>query len=418
MKNWAGNLSFGASSWHTPSSIEALQELVHATPKIRAVGTRHSFNEVANSQHALVSMERLNQVVSLDRENLTVTVEAGIRYGELSQYLNRHGFALHNLASLVHIGVAGACATATHGSGIHNGCLSTAVASLDILKPNGESVRLSREKDPEMFNGTVVGLGALGIITRLTLDIEPAFQVQQQIYEELPFAEMASHFEEIMSAAYSVSLFTDWAGETVNQVWLKHRMNDQQLRTFPADFFGALPAKEKVHPVAGFSAESCTDQMGVPGDWHERIQHFRLDFTPSAGDELQSEFLLPLESAIPALNAIKSLGPKISPLLYTSEIRTVAADDLWLSMAYGRPSVCIHFTWKSDWGGVKPVLKEIENRLRTFDARPHWGKISMLSPSYIRAQYPKFEQFLALKNSVDPSRKFENAFLNDLLADL
>ena len=363
MKNWAGNFTFNASSWHAPTSLEALQELVQTASKIRAVGTRHSFNQVADSQHALVSMEHFNQVISLDRENLTVTVEAGIRYGELSQYLNRQGYALHNLASLVHIGVAGACATGTHGSGMHNGCLSTAVAAMELLKPNGESVYLSRENDAEMFDGVVVGLGALGIITGLTLDIEPAFQVQQKIYEELPFSVIASDFEEIMSAAYSVSLFTDWAGDTINQVWLKHRVNDGQLRSFPAEFFGASPAKEKVHPVAGFSAESCTDQLGTPGDWHDRIQHFKLDFTPSAGDELQSEFLLPLEAAVPALNAVKSLGPRITPLLHTSEIRAVASDDLWLSMSYGRPTVCIHFTWKSNWQGVKPVLKEIEDLL-------------------------------------------------------
>ena len=412
--NWAGNITFNADKWNAPASIAELQEIVAKTDRVRAVGTRHSFSEIANSQHTLVSMEHLNRIISLDKERLSVTVEAGIRYGELGQYLNNHGFALHNLASLVHIGVVGACATATHGSGLTNGNLSTAVSGIEMLKPDGTCFYIDRDDDVDMFEGLVVGLGVAGIVSKIRLDIEPAFQVQQTLYENLPFSAATTHFEEIMGAAYSVSLFTNWADDTINQVWLKHRV-DGALKSFPMQFFDARQADGKRHPVAGFSSESCTDQMAKPGWWHERLQHFRIDFTPSAGEELQSEFILPLDAAVPALTAIKLLGPKISPLLYTSEIRTVASDKLWLSSAYQQPSVCIHFTWKPDWAGVKPVLKAIENALAPFGVRPHWGKITTLKPEYIRAQYPMLSKFMALRDTLDPLHKFENAFTKRLL---
>lgn len=410
-KNWAGNFSFNASQWHAPHSLDALQEIVARLEKIRAVGTKHSFNRVADSRHALVSLEHLNRVVGLDREQQTVTVEAGIRYGELCQYLNRQGFALHNLASLVHIGVAGACATATHGSGMGSGNLATAVSGLELMKHDGQLVHLSQETDGATLNGLVVGLGGFGVVTKLTLDIEPAFQVRQSIYENLPFQQVVSHFKEIMSSAYSVSIFTDWEGDTVNQLWLKVRGKDTSV-AFPNSFFSAKAAQKKLHPVPGFSAENCTDQLGVSGSWHNRLQHFKLDFTPSAGDELQSEYLLPLENAAPALQAIKRLATEISPLLYTSEIRTVAPDNLWLSTAYKQHTVAIHFTWKADWPAVKTCLAKIESALMTLGARPHWGKLFTLSPEYVQAQYEMLPAFRELMKDFDPKGKFRNNFLD------
>lgn len=407
--NWAGNINFSTEEWVVPASVEALQETVASAQKMRAVGTRHSFNRIADSKHCMVSLGKLNRVVSLDRDKQTVTVEGGIRYGELCQYLAGENFALHNLASLVHIGIAGACATATHGSGLNNGNLATAVAGLDLIGPDGEIRHYAR--GDEIFDGLIVSLGGAGVVARLTLDVQPAFDVRQFLYEHLPFSAIDNYFEAIMGAAYSVSLFTDWSGDTINQVWLKHRVDPGALHSFAVDLYGAQPASEKLHPIPGASPENCTDQLGLPGPWHDRLQHFRFDFTPSFGDELQSEYILPLDKAVEALHAIKSLGEEISPLLHTSEIRTVAADALWMSMNYNRPSVAIHFTWKPDWPAVISKLARIEARLAPLGARPHWGKLFTLPPEHVQSQYEKRPAFQSLLAQLDPTGKFYNDFL-------
>ncbi len=359
----------------------------------------------------MVSLENLNRVVSLDREQHTVTLEAGIRYGELCKHLAGEGLAIHNLASLVHIGVMGACATATHGSGLKNGNLATAVAALEIIGPDGEITHYKR--GDASFNGIVVGLGAAGVVARLTLDVQPAFQVQQFLYENLPFSSIDNHFTDLMGSAYSVSFFTDWSGDTINQIWMKHQMTSDEIHEFPADLYGAVPAIKKLHPIPSTAAEHCTDQLGAPGAWHDRLQHFRFEFTPSVGDELQSEFLLPIEHAVEALYVIKEIGEEISPLLHTSEIRTVAADELWMSMNYHQPSVAFHFTWKPDWPAVQEQLKKIEAALMPFSARPHWGKLFTMPRDYVQSQYEMLPDFRKLLQQRDPERKFRNAFVGE-----
>jgi len=291
-KNWAGNYQYNAAKIHHPKTVEEVQELVRRGQKIRVLGSRHSFNGIADSTHDLISSDSFNRVIALDKERLTVTVEGGIRYGELSQYLHREGFALHNLASLPHISVAGACATATHGSGNNNGNLATAVSAMELVTADGEIMSVSRQKDGDTFHGMVVGLGGFGVVTKLTLDIQPTFDMQQDIYENLPLSELENHFDEIMSSGYSVSLFTDWETETVNQVWLKRRVINGKKIEAESNFFDARPATRRLHPIASISAENCTEQMGMRGPWHERLPHFRMDHTPSSGEELQSEYFV------------------------------------------------------------------------------------------------------------------------------
>jgi xylitol oxidase len=415
-ENWAGNYAYRAARRHRPETLAELQELVARSSQVRALGTRHSFNDIADTTEDLVSLERFDRVTALDRERRTVTVGAGIRYGTLCGYLHREGYALHNLASLPHISVAGACATATHGSGDQNGNLATAVTALEMVTSDGSLVNLSRERDGGQggpFAGVVVGLGGLGLVTALTLNIVPTYEVRQVVYENLPLARLEQHFEEITSAAYSVSLFTDWQGAHINQVWLKRRVEDN-LTESADEWFGATLARRDLHPLAHMSAENCTPQRGVPGPWHERLPHFRMEFTPSSGEELQSEYLLPRQHAVAALNAIHSLREHIAPHLQISEVRTVAADDLWMSPCYRQACVGIHFTWKKDWPAVERLLPLIEERLAPFDARPHWGKLFTMAPERLRSLYPKLQlpEFRRLLRGYDPDGKFRNDFLD------
>jgi alditol oxidase len=412
LRNWAGNYTYHAARLHQPETIEQVQELAVRSHKLKVLGTRHSFNDIADSAGDLISLQHFDRVVALDREQGTVTVEAGIRYGQLCQWLQREGYALHNLASLPHISVAGACATGTHGSGDRNGNLATAVSAMEMVTGAGDVIILSREQDRGQFLGAVVGLGGLGVITKLTLDISPTFEMQQDVYENLPLADLENHFDELFSSAYSVSLFTDWRTTTFNQVWLKRKIPDGASPELEPMLFGATRATRPLHPIATLSAENCTEQMGIPGPWSERLPHFRMDFTPSSGEELQSEYIVPRQKAFSALGAIDHLREQIVPLLQISEVRTIAADDLWMSPCYHQASVSIHFTWKKDWPGVRKVLPAIEDQLAAFDARPHWGKLFTMQPGRLQLLYKKLPEFQKLLQHFDPQGKFRNAFLD------
>jgi alditol oxidase len=412
LKNWAGNFEYSTERLYSANSLEQVREFVKKQSKLKVLGTRHCFNNIADSSHNLLSLKSMDQVVGLDAEARTVTVAAGMNYGQLCPHLHSKGFALHNLASLPHISIAGSCSTATHGSGVKNGNLATAVSGLEIVTAAGEVVRLSRQENGETFPGAVVGLGALGVITKITLDIQPTFMMRQYVYENLPLSQLKDHFEAIESSAYSVSLFTDWQRQRLNEVWIKSRMDEGQAFDAKPEFFGAQLATKNLHPIAELSAENCTEQMGVPGPWYERLPHFRMGFTPSAGKELQSEYFVPRQHAVDAILAVERLRDQVSPHLMISEIRTIAADDLWLSPCYKQPCVTIHFTWKQDWPAVRKLLPVIERELAPFSARPHWGKLFTSSPTQLKSVYAKLPEFTQLSKKYDPQGKFRNQFLN------
>ncbi|MFJ8752531.1 FAD-binding protein [Streptomyces sp. NPDC102441] len=409
--NWAGNITFGAEHLRTPSSVAELQDIVSAGTAVRALGTGHSFNAVADTRGTLISVAGLPRAIEIDHEARTATVSAGLRFGELTETLHRSGFALHNLGSLPHISVAGACATGTHGSGVRNRSLPGAVRALEFVTADGGIVSL--ERGDADFDGAVVSLGALGVVTRLTLDLVPAFEIQQWVYEGLPQEQLLGRFDEVMSAAYSVSLFTGWHGGPLDQVWLKQRVADDGPRTAPHRLLGASLAEGARHPVPGVAAEHCTQQQGVPGPWHARLPHFRLEFTPSNGEELQSEYFVARHDAVAAYEALDRIRQQFSPLLQIGEIRTVAADDLWLSPAQGRDSVAFHFTWVPDAAAVKPVVGAIEEALAPFGARPHWGKVFTTPPGTLRELYGHYGDFGRLAERLDPTGTFRNDFLAD-----
>jgi alditol oxidase len=410
--NWARNYVYRAARLHQPETVEQIQELVTRSDKLKALGTRHSFNDIADSAGDLVSLERFDKVVGLDPERRTVTVEAGIRYGQLGRWLHGEGYALHNLASLPHISVAGACATATHGSGDRHGNLAAAVLGMEMVTGSGDLVNFSREQDRDQLDGAVVGLGGLGVITKLTLDVSPTFEMQQDVYENLPLEQLEDHFDELSSSAYSVSLFTNWRNGVFNQVWLKRRVSDGISVKAEPELFGATLARSRLHPIAAISAENCTEQMGICGPWFERLPHFRMDFMPSSGEELQSEYLVPRQSAFAAFRVINQLREHVAPLLQISEVRTIAADNLWMSPFYEQACIAIHFTWKKDWDGVRNVLPIIEEGLAPLEARPHWGKLFTMSPARLQALYKRMPDFRRLLGQYDPQGKFRNDFLD------
>ncbi len=414
-RNWAGNYTYHASNWHIPESVEEIQRLVKKCNRLKVVGSRHSFNHIADSNEHIVSVEQLNRVIDFDKEKQKITVEAGMKYSDVCQYLDETGLALHNLASLPHISVAGACATATHGSGDKNGNLATIVSGIEFVNGNGEIITLTREEHEEEMRGLSVSLGAFGIITKLTLDLIPDFQVRQVVYQNLSFHEFYQYYDEIYASAYSVSLFTDWQEERFNQVWLKQTITEQDAVELNTDFYGAELANVNLHPISGHGAEHCTEQLGVLGPWHDRLAHFKMNFTPSSGKELQSEYILSRHHISDAMKKLNGLRDEIAPLLLVSELRSIKADDLWMSMNYKQDSIGIHFTWKDLWNEVKLVLPKIEAVLEPFQPRPHWGKLFTMDPTKLQTRYKQLPAFRQLVRKYDPDGKFRNEFLEQYI---
>ena len=409
--NWAGNLTYSTDRLSEASSNEEIRALLRAQDKWKVLGSRHCFNSIADSRHNLLSLKSSLDSMVIDERARTVAVDGALRYGQLCPVLHQRGFALHNLASLPHISIAGACSTATHGSGEKIGNLATAVSGLEFVTASGDVRKLTRRADGDVFRGSVVALGALGVITRVTLDIEPAYTVRQYVYQDLPLAQLKENFDAIQASGYSVSLFTDWQKQKISEVWIKTRVDATHPFAAPPEFFGAKRATRNLHPIAELSAENCTEQMGVPGPWFDRLPHFRMGFTPSAGKELQAEYFVPRANAVDAILAVERLREQVGPHLFISEIRTIAEDDLWMSPAYGRPSVAIHFTWKPDWPAVRRLLPMVEKELSPYQVRPHWGKLFTIAPRELRSRYPKMQEFIALATKLDPHGKFRNEFL-------
>lgn len=413
-RNWAGNLTYRASAVEHPASIDELQEVFARGGRVRMLGSRHCFNDIADTDGLLIALDRMPTVFEVDESRDAVRVSGGMRYGDIAPLLDAEGLALANLASLPHISIAGAVTTGTHGSGDAIGSLASAVRALTIVTPSGE-VRSLQRGDAD-FDGAVVSLGALGAIVDVTLDVEPAYEVAQHVFEHPSWDALLADFDDVTGIGTSVSIFSRWEHTDVaDQIWVKQRQPEAREIT-RADLFSRIDgeaATAKRHPIIGVDPVACTEQLGVPGPWFERLPHFKLEFTPSAGAEIQTEYLVPRADAVAAIQAVRTLAGQIAPLLLVNEIRTVAADDLWLSSSYGTDAVAIHFTWKPDEAAVREFLPTLEAALPE-TARPHWGKVFTLDATELRSRYERWDDFAALAARFDPERRLVNPYLERL----
>ena len=403
MQNWSKNVDFNDRGYLQPDSLSELQELIRSNAKIRARGTAHCFNEIANTSSYAINLAKMPRVIEVSAETKSVKVSPGLTYGELAPVLHSQGWALNNLASLPHISIAGSISTGTHGSGIKNQNLANQVLSLDMVTAEGELRHIDRTSPA--FNALVVGLGLGGIVYQYELKIEPTFEVRQVIYPDIPLDVLQRSFDQIMGSAYSVSYFTDWSSAQVGNLWCKFRDSE----VIPESIGGSGKADKKFHPIPSVDPVACTEQLGVPGHWHDRLSHFKLEFTPSVGEEIQTEFFVDRKDAAAAIEAVSQLGSEITPLLWITELRTFAADNLWLSGAFERDCLAIHFTWKK-LDAIYPVIEKVEVALRPFNYRPHWGKVFTADATYLMSVYPKMGEFQALVQALDPAKKFGNSF--------
>ena len=407
MQNWNKNVDFNDKSYLQPTSLAELQELIRTNPKVRARGTAHCFNEIANTSSVALNLARMPKTIDVDPVKKSVCVAAGLTYGELAPLLHAQGWALSNMASLPHISIAGSISTGTHGSGIKNQNLANQVLSIDMVTAEGEVRHIDRANPA--FNALVIVLGLGGIVYEYELKIEPTFKIRQVVYPEIPLDVLQRSFDQIMGTAYSVSYFTDWSSSQVGNLWCKFRDGE----VIPESIGGCAQANKKFHPIPSVDPVACTEQLGATGDWHERLSHFKLDFTPSVGEEIQTEFFVDRKDAAAAIEAVSQLGAEITPLLWITELRTIAADNLWLSGAFERDTLAIHFTWKKD-DAIYPVIEKVEAALRPFNYRPHWGKVFTADAQFLKSVYPKINEFKALVEALDPTSKFENSFTRSI----
>ncbi|MFM8530268.1 MAG: FAD-binding protein [Ilumatobacteraceae bacterium] len=408
--NWSGTVAF-EQPLALPTSLDEVRSLVRDHERVLAVGSAHSFSRAAVSSGLHLGTEALPPVVVVAPDRSTVTVAAGMRYAELGRALHAQGLALAAMASLPHISVGGAVATGTHGSGDAIGTLSSAVTALEVVTPDGDVRWVSRE-DAD-FAGWVVALGALGVVTRVSLAVEPTYDVAQSVLLGLNLDLVEQRFDDVFAAATSVSVFTRWRPTPDAQLWLKRRVDREGPWPGSPDF-GARTSEGKMHPLEDLDPVHCTEQLGQPGSWHERLPHFKAEFTPSSGDEIQAEYLLPRVRAVEGIRAVRALADRITPLLHVTEIRTMRADDLWLSPAYGHDTVGIHFTWHKD-ERIFDVLPAIEEALLPLGARPHWGKVTLATPEQLAAAYPRMDDFRRLVNDADSQGKCRSVVVDSLM---
>jgi alditol oxidase len=412
LRTWSGTYRFTARTVIAARTIDDVRRAVTGGGRVRALGTRHSFNDLADNGETLVTVTGIAPEPVLDETACTVTVGAGITYGALAAWLQERGWALPNLGSLPHISVAGATATGTHGSGTRNRILSAAIAGLEYVDADGE-LRQAGRADPG-FDGMAVGLGAFGIVVRITLDVQPSYLIRQDVYDGPTWDRVLADLDAIMSAAYSVSLFTDWTGDSMQMAWVKRRLDapERDAPATPEEFFGAPrdlgPVRLVDAPVDNLTI------VGAAGPWSERLPHFRLDSPPSNGDEIQSEYFIDRGSGAAALDAVRRLSPVITPLLLVSEFRAIASDRLWLSGSYGRETLAIHFTWRNQPDQVSAALTEVEAALAPFGARPHWGKLTHIQAGQPELLYPRLGDARALFERLDPAGRFSNHRLERL----
>ena len=410
LTNWAGNITFRPAELRHPTTVDEVRTAITTASTVRVLGTGHSFSPIADTSGTLISLARMPEVIEVDSARRLVRVSAATRWGDLARVVAKHNLGLHTMGSLPHISVAGSVATGTHGSGSRAGCLATAVRALTLVSADGSDMRI--DVGDAHFEGSVVALGALGVVTELELELTDYYEVEQTVWLDIPLRTAIDQIDTILDSARSVSLFTTWATDMVEQVWVKRDVAEPDVSLA---WCGGRPAETPCHPLPGIAAVACTTQLGQPGPWNERVPHFRADLTPSSGHELQTEFMVARTHARAALDALTSIASIIAPVVQISEIRSVASDSLWMSPFEGRESVCLHFTWVPSMTNVLPALAAVERVLEPYAARPHWGKVFTMTPATLRDLYPRLNDFTALRDHFDPRRVMSNAMLDAYL---
>lgn len=408
LNNWGGNLQFRQEALAQPETLAELATLIRDN-QVRPAGTLHSFSPIATGEGIMLSAAGLKVAPAIDPASKTARVGAASRYGDIALALEAQGLALRNMGSLPHISLAGASATGTHGSGDGNQILSASLISFSFLNHKGELITLRRGDD--LFEPCRLGLGAHGLWVEAELSVVESYQMRQDIYRDIPWAYFLEDPARLSAAGYSVSLFGKWGSDTIDQAWVKSRVSDG---TPPAEIAGIRAATESLKELAPGVGDNLTEQAGRPGPWLHRLPHFRLDATPSAGDEIQTEYFFTRDQIVGAIEVVHSLAHEVNPVLIITEIRSIAQDDAWLSPMRRGDSIALHFTFKNDVPAVTRVVEKLEAALAPFNPIPHWGKVNGFTGEQLAAVHPKLAEARTVFDELDPEGKFSSPYLRSL----
>ncbi|MEV0094500.1 D-arabinono-1,4-lactone oxidase [Streptomyces sp. NPDC050738] len=427
-RNWAGNVTSRPAREVSPASVEELAEAVTRAAAegltVKPVGTGHSFTATAATEGLLVRPDLLTGIRGIDRAAGTVTVEAGTPLKRLNLALAREGLSLTNMGDIMEQTVAGATSTGTHGTGRDSASIAAQIRALELVTADGSILKCSEKENPEVFAAARIGLGALGVITAVTLAVEPVFLLTAR-EEPMAFDRVTAEFDELFAENEHFEFY--WFPHTGNcntkrnnrsagpaapagrvSSWIEDEFLSNGVfqlacslgRAVP----GTIPAIAKLSSRA-LSARTYTD---IP---------YEVFTSPRRVRFVEMEYALPREAAMEALREVKAMVER-SPLRvsFPVEVRTAPADDISLSTASGRESayIAVHLYKGTPYQAYFTAVEQI---MTAHGGRPHWGKVHTRDAEYLAGVYPRFGEFTALRDRLDPERVFANAYLRRVLGD-
>ena len=419
-RNWAGNQKASPVSIDAPRSVAELAALVASASeqgqKVKAVGSGHSFTSAAATNGRMIRLENLNGILHVDRATCQVTVGAGTRLSELNTLLDAEGLALANLGDIAYQTVAGAISTSTHGTGKALTGLAGQVVAMKLVNGHGEIIECSQSVNPHIFDVARVSVGALGVITEYILQAVPSFRLRA-LEQPMRLDEVLENAHDLASTNDHFEFFwiphTKWAltkrnNRTEDELQPLPRVKGWIEKTFMENYaFGAVCRVGRARPSL---IPRLATALPSSGSREYVDQSFKIFASPRIVRFYEMEHALPVEALVPALKEIRAMVDRKGYLLnFPVEVRFTKGDDVPLSTAYGRDSayIAVHVYKGME---CQPFFRDVEDILRAYDARPHWGKMHYREADELSKLYPRWNEFITLRNQLDPQRTFSNAY--------
>jgi L-gulono-1,4-lactone dehydrogenase len=422
--NWAGNQSAKPKWINEPASESDVADIVARAAKskhtVKAVGAGHSFTSTALTSGHLLNMKHLNKIVHVDRVKNQVTVEAGIHISELNEQLFELGLAMPNLGDIAYQTISGAIATSTHGTGAKISGIAGQVASMRLVNGHGEIVDIGPQDNPELLNVAQVGVGALGIVTQVTLNVVPAFRLRA-VEGAQKLDALIENLDELVDSNEHFEFFwiphTKWAltkrnNRTSDPVHIPSRAKQWYSKTFLENYaFGAVCALGRLKPSL---IPRLATALPSSGQTEIVDESFRIFASERIVKFVEMEYAIPRQYCGEVLQRIRSMIDDKGHLIsFPVEVRFTAKDDIALSTASGRDSayIAVHMYKGMDY---EPYFRDVANIMSDYEGRPHWGKMHFLNHNELSKLYPKWNEFLSTRDQLDPDRTFANAYTEQI----
>ena len=419
-RNWAGNQKANPVSIDAPRSVGELAALVASASgkgqKVKAVGSGHSFTSAAATNGRMIRLENLSGILHIDHASCQVTVGAGTRLSDLNMLLHAEGLALANLGDIAYQTVAGAISTSTHGTGKALTGLAGQVVAMKLVNGQGQIIECSKSLNAHIFDVARVSVGALGIITEYTLQAVPSFRLRA-LEQPMRLDDVLENAHDLASAHDHFEFFwiphTKWAltkrnNRTEDELQPLPRVKGWIDKTFMENYaFGALCRVGRARPSL---IPRLATALPSSGSREYVDQSFKIFASPRIVRFYEMEHALPVEALVPALREIRAMVDRKGYLLnFPVEVRFTKGDDVPLSTAFGRDSayIAVHVYKGME---CEPFFRDVEDILRAYEARPHWGKMHYRDAEELSKLYPRWDEFIALRNQLDPQRTFSNVY--------